>query len=64
MLCIELIGKYQMNLYKEDRKYFMKGKKDKNVQAITNIDPATDWLEICSVPEATIDLVAKQVKLV
>ena len=43
----------------------MKGKKDKDVylQAITMIDPATGWIEICSVPEVRADLVANQVEL-
>ena len=27
------------------------------------IDPATGWIEICSVPEARADLVANQVEL-
>ena len=50
---------------KGDRKYAMKGYKDKDVylQAITMIDPATSWIEICSVPEARADLVANQVEL-
>ena len=50
---------------KGGRKYAMKGKKDKDVylQAITMIDPATDWIEIRSVPEARADLIAYQVEL-
>ena len=45
--------------------YAMKGKKDKDFyfRAITMIDPATDWIEIRSVPEARADLVANQVEL-
>ena len=36
------------------RKYAMTDNKDKDVylQPITMIDPATGWIEICSVPEA------------
>ena len=43
----------------------MKGKKDKDdyLQAIIMIDPATSWIEIRSVPEARVDLVANQVEL-
>ena len=43
----------------------MKGKKDKDVylQAISIIDPATSWIEICSVPDVGADLVANQVEL-
>ena len=50
---------------KGGKKYAMKGKKDKNVysQAITMIDTATSWIEICSVPEARSDLVANRVEL-
>ena len=54
-----------MTSNKGGRKYTMKGKKDKDVylQAITMIDPATGWIEICSVPEARADIVANQVEL-
>ena len=40
-------------------------KKDKDVylQAITMIDPAIDWIEIRSVPEARADLVVNEVDL-
>ena len=43
----------------------MKGKTDKDIylQAITMIDPATGWIEICFVPEARADHVANQVEL-
>ena len=43
----------------------MKVKKDKDVylQAITMIDPATDWIELCFLPEARADLAANQVEL-
>ena len=43
----------------------MKGKKDKDVyfQAITMIDPAVGWIEICYAPESRSDLVANQVEL-
>ena len=46
-------------------KYTMKGKKDKVVfiQAIIMIDPATGWIEICSVPDARADLIRNQVEL-
>ena len=65
MVCIELIDKYRMTPKKRVRKYAMKDKKDKDVylQTITMIDPATNWIDICSVPEAKADLVANQVKL-
>ena len=45
--------------------YAMKSKTDKDtyLQAIYMIDPATSWIEICSVPEARADLVANQVEL-
>ena len=48
-----------MTLNKGGRKYPMKGKKDKDVQlqAITMIDKATDWIEIRSMSEARKDLV-------
>ena len=47
------------------RKYDMEGKKDNKMyfQVITIIDPATDLIEIRSVPKARADLVANQVKL-
>ena len=50
---------------KGGKKYAVKGKKDKDLylQAITMIDPATTWIDICSVPEARADLVANQVEL-
>ena len=50
---------------KRGRKYAMIGKKDKDVyfQEITIVDPATDWREIHSVPEARADLAACQVEL-
>ena len=61
MLCIDLIGKYQITPNKADRIYAMKGKKDKDVfqQEITMIDPAIDWIEISSVPEARTDIEIK-----
>ena len=65
MLCIDLIGKYQMTHNKTGRcrKYAMIDSKDKDVylQVITMIDPATGWIEICSVPEARVYLLANQV---
>ena len=47
MLCIDLIGKYRMTPNKRDRKYAMKGEKDKDVclHAIAMIDPAAYWLD-------------------
>ena len=44
----------------------MKGNEDKDVylQANTILDPATGWIEICSVLETKVDLVANQVELV
>ena len=64
MKCIDLIGKYRMTPNKGGRKYAMRGKKDKDVylQIITMIDPAKDWIEIHSVPEARAD--TNQVELV
>ena len=41
----------------------MKGKKDKYIQAITKIDPATVWIEVHSVSEAREDLAHNQVEL-
>ena len=45
------------------RKYVMIDNKDKDIylQAMTMIDPATGWIETCSVPEARVYLVANQV---
>ena len=65
LVCIDLIGKYRMIPNKGGRKYAIKGKKDKHVylKAITMIDPALWWIEILSVPEARVDLVANQVEL-
>ena len=50
---------------KGGRKHAMKGSKDKDVyvRAMTLIDPATDWIEISSVPEARADQGADQVEL-
>ena len=64
-LCIDLIGKYRMTSNEEGRKYAIKDYKVKDVylQTITMIDPATSWIEICSVPEARADLVTNQVDL-
>ena len=47
------------------RKYATKDKKDKDVylQAITMIEPAIARIEIRSVPEVRVDLVANQVEL-
>ena len=44
------------------RKYAMKDKKDNDFysQEITMIDPATCWIEICSVPEDRTDIVTNQ----
>ena len=59
-LCINLVIKYRMTPNKGGRKCAMKGKKDKDVylKVMTMIDPATGWIEIRSVPEASADLVA------
>ena len=64
-LYIDLVGKYRMTPNKGCKKYTMKGKKDKDVylQAITMIDPATNWIEIRSVPEARADVVTNLVEL-
>ena len=64
MLCIDLIYKFRISPNKGGRKYTMKDKKDKddNIHAIAIIDPATDWIEIRSVPEARADLVANEVE--
>ena len=50
---------------KGGRKYAMKGKKENDVflQATTMKDPATSQIEIRSVTEAKVDLVADQVEL-
>ena len=63
--CFDLICKYRMTPNKGGRKYAIKDKKDKYTysQAITMIDPATLWIEICSVPLARAYLVANQVEL-
>ena len=46
MLCIDLNRSQRMTPNKGNRKYAMKGKKDKDVyvQAITMIDPGTGWI--------------------
>ena len=62
-LCVDLIGKYQFNpkiggkkfqiVPKGDgKKYKMTTKSGRSVyfQAVTMIDPATGWIEICTVP--------------
>ena len=50
---------------KGGRKYVMKGKKCKDAYfyATTIIDQATSQIEIYSVPEVRVDLVANQVEL-
>ena len=47
------------------REYAFKCLKDKDVhlQAITMMDPAKGWIEICSLPEAEADLVDNKVEL-
>ena len=62
-ISLGLIHAYNTN--KESRKYAIKGKKNKDVylHAITMIHPTTDWIEICSVIEATADLVPNQIEL-
>ena len=73
---VDLIGKYQFTpkgggkkfqiLPKEDeKKYKMTTKSGRYIylQAVTMIDPATGWIEICTVPSAWVDIVANQVKL-
>ena len=51
--------------YNSKKKYKMTTKSGKSVclQAVTMIDPATGWIEICIVPSAWADLVANQVEL-
>ena len=64
-LCIDLIGKYRMNPKVGDRKYAMKDKIYYYIflRAITMKDSTLNWIEIRSVPEAIVDLVANQVEL-
>ena len=52
-----------MTPQKAGNKHAMKDKKNKDVylQSVTMIDPATGWIEMLSVPEARVDLVANQV---
>ena len=54
-----------MNPNKRGTKYDIKCKKDQDVylQIITMIEPAIGWIEILSVPEARVHLVASQIEL-
>ena len=76
-LCIDLIGQHQFTSNRggkkcqivpkgDEKKYKMTTKSGKSVylQAVTMIDPATDWIEIRTVPSARADLIANQVELV
>ena len=64
-LRFDIIGKYRTTPVIGGRKCAMKSKKNKVIylQTTTMIDPATGWIVIRSVPEATANLVANQVEL-
>ena len=65
VLCVGLIGKYQLSPKGGGKEYTLNTKKGHSVylQAVTMIDSATGWVEICAVPSARADLVANQVEL-
>ena len=58
VLCVDLIGQYQFTLKGGGKKYEMTTKKGKTMylQAVTMIDPATGWIEICMVPSAHVTM--------
>ena len=73
-LCVDLIGKYhfapkgggkkfQIVPKGDENKYEMTTESGKSVylQAVTMIDPASDWIEMRTVPSAQADHVANQV---
>ena len=75
-LCVDLIGKYQFTPRAggkkfqivpkgDEKRYKMTTKSGKSVylQAVTMIDPATGWIEICTVLLAWTEFVANQVEL-
>ena len=64
LLCINLMGKYWITPNKGGRKYDMKDKKDKDVYSSPNTitDSAVGSIEIRSVTEARVDLIANQVE--
>ena len=65
ILYIDLIGQYQFTPKGGGKKYQMTTKNRKTVylQTVTMIDPATDWIEIHTVPTAPVDLVSNIVEL-
>ena len=65
VLCVDLIGQYQFSPKGRGKKYQMTTKSGKAIyfQAVTMIDPATGWMEICTVPSARADLVSNIVEL-
>ena len=66
VLCTDLIGQYQFTRKGGGKKYQMTTKNGKTVylHTVTIIDPAIDWIEICTVPSALTDLVTNIVGLV
>ena len=64
VLCIDLIRQYQFTPKGGGMKYQMTTKSGKTVhlQAVTMVDPATGWIEICTVPSACVDLVSNIVE--
>ena len=75
-ICLDLIGKYQFapkGVGKkfqivpkgDEKKYKMNTKSGRSVylQAVTMIDLATGWIEICIVPSARANVVANKVEL-
>ena len=65
MLFVDLIGQYQLTPKDGGKKNQMTTKNGKTVclQAVTMIDPAIGWIEICKVPSARADLVYDIVEL-
>ena len=65
VLCVDLIGQYQFTPKGRGKKYQMTTKNGKTIyiQVVTMIDPATGWIEICTVPSTGADLVSNIVEL-
>ena len=65
VICIDLIGQYYFMPKGGGKKYQMTTKNGKTVylQAVTMIDPATSWIEICTIPSAHVDLVSNIIEL-
>ena len=57
--------KFQIEPKGDEKKYKMTTKSGRSVylQAVTMIDPATGWIELCTIPSAQADFVANQVEL-